>query len=305
MSTSITQKLITILGPTASGKSEFAVRIAQQINGEIISADSRQVYRGLNIGTGKITKKEMCGIKHYCLDAVDPKKLYTVDDYKKDALEAIKKIQKKGKTPILVGGTGFYIDSILYKTNLPAVKPNIKLRAQLEKKSLTELFTLLKKLDPRRARSIDRYNSRRLIRAIEIIKATGKPIPINEKTSRFDTHIIGIHLPKDELQARISKRVDSMIRRGLIKETQKLIKTKVPRRRIEEFGFEYRYPLLYLDGKISKKEMTERIKIETWHYAKRQMTWFKRNQNIYWATSTPGAEKYIKKTYYNVPCLKH
>ena len=164
------RKIIVILGPTASGKSALAVKIAKKINGEIISADSRQVYKGLDIGSGKITKKEMGGISHYCLDIVSRKKIFTVVDFKKCADKAIEEIFAKNKTPIIVGGTGLYIQAIVDNIVLPKVKPDWKLRKELEKKTTEEMFAMLKKLDPKRAKNIDAKNPRRLIRAIKISK---------------------------------------------------------------------------------------------------------------------------------------
>ena len=164
------RKIIIILGPTASGKSELAVKMARKIGGEIISADSRQVYKGLNIGSGKITKKEMRGVPHYCLDIASPKKVFTAVDFKKCAEKAIKDIQSRDKTPIICGGTGFYIGVITGAIDIPEIKPNWKLRKKLEKMPTEKLFKMLKKLDHARARNIDAKNPRRLIRAIEIAK---------------------------------------------------------------------------------------------------------------------------------------
>src|SRR3990167_3851819 len=170
----MSRKIIVILGPTASGKSALAVKLAKKFNGEVISADSRQVYKGLNIGTGKITRKEMGGVPHYCLDVVSPKKIFTVADFKKCAEKAIEKIFAKNKTPIIVGGTGLYIQAVVDNITLPEVKPNWKLRKELEKKTTEEMFKMLKKLDPERAKTIDAKNPRRLIRAIKTAEALGK-----------------------------------------------------------------------------------------------------------------------------------
>ncbi|MBI4708741.1 MAG: tRNA (adenosine(37)-N6)-dimethylallyltransferase MiaA [Candidatus Portnoybacteria bacterium] len=172
------QKLIIVLGPTASGKSDLAVSLAKKINGEVISADSRQVYKGLDIGSGKITKEEMQGIPHCLLGVADPKRRFSVAQYKKLAQVAIKKIQRQGKIPIICGGTGFYIQAVVDNIALPEVKPDWKLRKQLEKFNTDELFKKLKKLDPRRSRNIDSHNQRRLIRALEIVIKSGKPVPL-------------------------------------------------------------------------------------------------------------------------------
>src|SRR3989344_1677449 len=186
-------KIIVILGQTASGKSELAVKLAKKINGEIISADSRQVYKGLNIGSGKITKKEMRGIRHHLLDVTNPKRTFTVSQYQKLAKKAIQKILNKGKTPIICGGTGLYIDALIYDYYLPEVAPQLKLRKKLEKLSTEELFKKLQKLDFHRAKNIDKNNRRRLIRALEIVLITGKTVPkLKERESGFDVLKIGI-----------------------------------------------------------------------------------------------------------------
>jgi tRNA dimethylallyltransferase len=281
-------KIIVILGPTASGKSELAVRLAHKINSEIISADSRQVYKGLNIGTGKITRKEMRGIKHHCLDVASPKKIYTALDFKRCAEKAIEDIFSRGKTPIICGGTGFYIDVALGKIQPAGVPPNWKMRKKLEKKSSEELFKMLRKLNPKWAKNIDRHNPRRLIRAIEITKKLGSPstttVVDNDNGCRFLQ--IGIKLPEKELKKRIEKRVRKMIKNGLINEVKKLRKQELSWKRLYELGFEYKYPALFLQGKISKSEMLKRMILENWHYAKRQMTWFKRDKKIIWSNSS-------------------
>lgn len=284
-------KIIVILGPTASGKSELAVRLARQLAGEIISADSRQVYKGMKIGTGQISKKEMRGIKHYCIDYVSPKKRYTVVDFKKCAERAIKDILSRGKTPIICGGTGFYISAITDGTEIPEVKPNWKLRKKLEKITVEKLFEMLKKLNPARAKNIDAKNPRRLIRAIEIVKtrkfnsSTHASIFnfLNDPTAsprvpELNFLLFGIKLPEKKLKKRIEKRIKKMIRGGLIREAKKLRDSGLSWKRLYELGFEYRYPALFLQSKISKQEMLKRMLLENWHYAKRQMTWFKKYQ---------------------------
>ena len=277
------RKIIVILGPTASGKSTLGVKLAKKINGEIISADSRQVYKGMDIGSGKITKKEMRGVPHYCINIVSPKKIFTVVDFKKYADKAIEKIFAKNKTPIIVGGTGLYIQAIVDNIILPEVKPNWKLRKELEKKTTAEIFEMLKKLDQRRAKNIDAKNPRRLIRAIEIAKTLGK-VPKLKPISRRDLDIaqFGIKLPDDVLKKNIEKRVKKMLKDGLVAETKKLKKNGLSWKRIYELGFEYKYPSLFLQNKINKKEMLAKMLTENWQYAKRQMTWFKRDKRIEW-----------------------
>ncbi len=290
----MSRKTIVILGPTASGKSALAVKIAKKINGEIISADSRQVYKGLNIGTGKITKKEMGGIPHYCLDIVSPKKIFTVADFKKCADEAIEKIFARNKTPIIVGGTGLYIQAIVDNIVLPEVKPDWKLRKELEKKTTEEMFAMLKKLDSERAKKIDRKNPRRLIRAIEIAKELGKIPNLAVKPPSWEFLQVGIKLPDEILKKNIEKRIKKMLKNGLIAETKKLKNSGLSWKRIYELGFEYKYPALFLQNKISKEEMLEKIILENWQYAKRQMTWFKRDKRIKWISKEKQAEKLIK-----------
>ena len=272
-----------ILGPTASGKSALGVKLAKKINGEIISADSRQVYKGLDIGSGKITRKEMGGIPHYCLDIFSPKKIFTVVDFKKCAEKAIEKIFAKNKIPIIVGGTGLYIQAIVDNIVLPEVKPNWKLRKELEKKTTEEMFGMLKKLDPERARNIDAKNPRRLIRAIEIAKKLGKTPKLMSMSRRdLDIRQIGIKLPDEILKINIEKRIKKMLKNGLVAETKKLKSSVLPWKRIYELGFEYKYPALFLQNKISKDEMLAKMLIENRQYSKRQMTWFKRDKRIKW-----------------------
>ena len=272
-----------ILGPTASGKSALGVKLAKKINGEIISADSRQVYKGLDIGSGKITRKEMGGIPHYCLDIFSPKKIFTVVDFKKCAEKAIEKIFAKNKIPIIVGGTGLYIQAIVDNIVLPEVKPNWKLRKELEKKTTEEMFGMLKKLDPERARNIDAKNPRRLIRAIEIAKKLGKTPKLMSMSRRdLDIRQIGIKLPDEILKKNIEKRIKKMLKNGLVAETKKLKSSVLPWKRIYELGFEYKYPALFLQNKISKDEMLAKMLIENRQYSKRQMTWFKRDKRIKW-----------------------
>ncbi len=296
----MSRKIIVILGPTASGKSALAVKIARRINGEIISADSRQVYKNLNIGAGKITKKEMKGVPHHCIDIVSPKKIFTVVDFKKCAEEAIEKIFGKNKTPIIVGGTGLYIQAIVDNVSLPEVKPDWKLRKKLEKKTTAEMFEMLKKLDPERAKNIDAKNPRRLIRAIEIAKELGFVPKITAPISRFNLDIgqIGIMLPDEILKKNIEKRIRKMIGRGLVAETKKLRKSGLSWKRIYELGFEYKYPALFLRGKIGKDEMLAKMLIENWRYAKRQMTWFSAHGG-----SASGGKRDKRITWINYPTL--
>jgi len=289
-------KLITILGPTASGKSELAVRLAQKFNGEIISADSRQVYKGMDIGTGKVRKKEMKGIPHYLLDVANPKRRFTVAQYRKLAVNAINKIFKKRKLPILCGGTGFYIQAIVDGIIIPEVPPDWRLRKKLEKKSVKELYHILKKLDPRRAKTIEKDNPRRLIRAIEVVMKTKKPVPVLKiNPLPYPVLIIGIKKEKKELSSLIKRRLLKRLRKGMIAEVKRLKNSGLSWKRLEEFGLEYRYIAQYLQRKIKYNEMLEKIQKESEQFAKRQMTWFKRDKRIKWIKKQPKAEKLVKE----------
>ncbi|MEK7669342.1 MAG: tRNA (adenosine(37)-N6)-dimethylallyltransferase MiaA [Patescibacteria group bacterium] len=281
-------KIIVIVGPTSSGKSDIAVALAKKFKGEIISADSRQVYKGLDIGTGKITKKEMRGVPHHLLDVCSPKKRFTASDFNKLAQKAIKEIIARKKIPIICGGTGFYIDALLGDKQIPEVPPNPKLRKILEKKTVEELFKILKKLDLVRASNIDVKNPRRLVRAIEICEAIGKVPKLqiqnskSEIRNKFKIIKIGIKISNEELKKRINKRIDKWFKMGLLKEVKNLHKNGLSWKRMGEIGLEYKIVASYLQNKISKEEMILRMQTETYQYAKRQMTWFKRDKNIVW-----------------------
>ena len=297
-------KIIALIGPTASGKSELAVQIAKEFNGEIISADSRQIYRGLDIGSTRVPGKwQRVGsdppkegqtlqrfiyktIPHHCLDFVSPEKTYTVAEFKKRAECAIKKIIGRGKTPIIVGGTGLWVDTLVYDMSLPEVPPNKRSRKNLSSKNMLELLAILKKLDPNRARNVDAQNPRRLIRAIEVARALGK-VPLLKKQSPYRALWLGLNPPPNILDKRIRDRARKMIQKGIIKEAKKLLTQGVPRSRLQEFGFEYRAALDYIDQKITKDELYARLVRDTLRYAKRQMRWFKRNPEIHWITKLP------------------
>ena len=281
-----------ILGPTASGKSDLAVKIAKKFNGEVISADSRQVYKGLDIGTGKITKKEMGEVPHHLLNVANLKRKFTVVQYRKLALKAIDKILKKDKIPILCGGTGFYIQAVIDGILIPTVKPDWKLRKKLEKKSAKELYKILKKLDPRRAKTIEKENPRRLIRAIEIVMKTKKPVPSLKKNPLpYPVLILGIKKQDKELKNLIKKRFLKWLKMGLIAEVKKLRKSGFSWKKIEEFGLHYQVIAQYLQEKLIYQKMIENSLNELENYAKRQMTWFKKDRRILWVKNYQQAEK--------------
>jgi len=302
-------KIIVILGPTASGKSDLAIAIAKKFNGEIISADSRQVYREMDIGTGKVprdknTKYKILntryfyqGILHHLLNVASPKYRFTVAQYKKLALAAIKKIQYQNKIPILCGGTGFYIRAITDNLAIPEVKPDLKLRAQLEKKSTAELFSKLEQFDPVRAATIDSQNPRRLIRALEIVYKTNTTVPGLKPDPQFDVLFIGVKKSPAQLKKLIHARLLKRIKQGLVREVENLRKSGVSWKRLDDFGLEYRWVAKFLQKKISREEMILRLQKDIEHYAKRQMTWFKKypGKKVHWVSNKNQAERLIKK----------
>ncbi|MEN9649620.1 MAG: tRNA delta(2)-isopentenylpyrophosphate transferase, tRNA dimethylallyltransferase [Candidatus Parcubacteria bacterium] len=287
-------KLLVVLGPTAVGKSDLAVELALRFNGEVISADSRQVYKQLDIGTGKITKKEMKKVPHHLLDVVSAKKVFSVSDFQKKAMSAADDIISRGKLPILCGGTGFYIQSLVDGVVLPEVPPNEALRKKLSKKSAEKLYDMLLKIDQERAADIDKHNPVRLIRAIEIAKALGR-VPKAVYNSPFSTLQIGLDISDELLKAKIHKRLLARLKKGMLKEAQNLHAAGLSWKRMEMLGLEYRYMALFLQKKISKQEMIERLTFDIWHYAKRQRTWFKRDARIKWFSPTPKDLKKISK----------
>lgn len=274
--------VIAIVGPTASGKTSLSIEIARLIGGEIISADSRQVYTGLNIGSGKVTKREMRGVPHHLLDIASPKRTLSVVQYERLATRAIKDILKRGKIPIICGGTGLYVDAVLTNAFFPEVPPNPELRKKLEMLSTEKLFKKLEKLDPKRAETIDAQNPRRLIRAIEIATALGNVPERTEPTPRYNTLWIGLTMPKEELEDRIHGRLITRMRHGMVAEAKRLHSEGLSWKRMDSLGLEYRFLAQLLTGKLSREKMIELLNIAIRQFSKRQMMWFKRNTNIKW-----------------------
>ena len=275
-------KIIVVLGPTASGKSDLAVDLALKFDGEIISTDSRQVYTGLDIGSGKIIPEEMKGIPHYLLDEFDPSDVFTVAQFKDKAEKIIEDILVRGKVPILAGGTGLYISAIVDGVIFPKVGENKELRNELEKLSNEELFERLQKLDSRRAGEIDAQNPRRLIRAIEIATQLGQVPKLGSPTSKWNVLQIGIKTDNDILKERIAKRFYKRVEAGIVEEAEELHKKCLSYERMHEIGLAHKYIVLYLQNKISKEDFIQASIKEEQRYAKRQMTWFKRDTRIQW-----------------------
>lgn len=269
-------KIIVVCGPTATGKSDRAVELARLYNGEIISADSRQVYKGLDIGSGKITTKEMRGVPHYMLDVASPLRTYSVARFQKKAQVHIADILKRGKVPIICGGTGFYIDAIIFNTEFPKVTSDALLRKKLEQKSVEELFKVLQKKDSRRAKIIDRHNKVRLVRALEIIATLGK-VPKLSKKLMYNVERVYLDFPDDVLKERIHVRLLKRMKQGMLAEAKRLHANGMSWKRMEKLGLEYRFLALVLQKQMTKVEFAAELELASWHYAKRQRTWFKKS----------------------------
>ncbi len=276
------KSLVAVVGPTSSGKSDVAVDIALNFNGEVVSADSRQVYKGLDLGSGKITEEEMRGVPHFMLDVASPETRYTVQQYKKDAEEIIKKIHDRNHLPVVCGGTGFYISALIDNITFPKVGPDSDFRKRCEEEDPATLFEELKKKDPRRASEIDPENKVRVIRALEIVKHFGSVPEVEKKGSLYESLMIGLELSSDELRDRIEMRLIKRIDAGMIEEAERLHKEGLSFERMEELGLEYRFLGRHLKGDISKKEMIEEIEKASMQYVKRQRTWFKKDDRIEW-----------------------
>ena len=282
--------VIVICGPTASGKTALSIELAKRMNGEIVSADSMQIYKDMNIGSAKVTPEEMQEIKHYLIDCVSPDERYSVANYKQDAKKAIEEIISKGKTPIVVGGTGLYIDALIYEIEYKDIKINEEYRKQLEeikeKDGLEVLYKKALEIDPKAMEKISPNDYKRITRILEIYEATGKNKTEQEAESRlnevpYNYKVFAIDYDREKLYERINKRVDIMIEKGLINEVKSLLE------KYNEFptamqGLGYKEVKQYLDGELSKKEMVEKIKQESRRYAKRQFTWFRKNKQTRW-----------------------
>ena len=293
--------VIVICGPTASGKTALSIELAKKINGEIVSADSMQIYKDMDIGSAKVTVDEMQGIKHYLIDQVYPNERYSVANYKQDAKNAIKEILEKGKIPIVVGGTGLYIDSLIYEIEYKDIKINEEYRKQLEKirdeQGLEVLYKKALEIDPKAMEKISANDFKRITRVLEIYEATGKTKTEQEEESRLNENpynykVFAINYDREKLYERINKRVDIMMEKGLVEEVQNLLN------KYSEFptamqGLGYKEVKQYLDGELSKEEMIEKIKQESRRYAKRQFTWFRKNKQTIWINGEESTQKNI------------
>lgn len=283
MRVEMNNRVIAVVGATASGKTSYAIELAKKINGEIISADSRLVYKGMDIGTAKPTIDEMQEIPHYMIDVVEPEYNYSVGLYVKEAKKHITDIISRGKVPIVVGGTGLYFRVLLENYDLPDVKPDYELRKELSSYSYEELLEMLTKLDEKASNSVEKNDKKKLIRYIEIIKLAGKPLDLvrGVKEKEFNVEWVGLNFPREILYDRINKRVDLMIEQGLIDETKKLLQKHGRISNITD-TIGYREVLSYLDGELSLDDAKDKLKQNTRNYAKRQLTWFRKNEQINW-----------------------
>ena len=285
------QKVVVICGPTASGKTALSIELAKRINGEIVSADSMQIYDEMNIGTAKPDQEEMQGIKHYLIGNIKPTNRYSVSEFKKDAISAIKEIISKGKMPIVVGGTGLYVNSLVYGIDYPEIQTNLEYRKELEKiveeKGLQYLFEKAVEIDKEAMKNISPNDKKRILRVLEIYKETGKTKTELERESRkngipYDYKIFAINMPREILYDRINRRVDIMIEKGLINEVSSLYEKYGESMLTSMQAIGYKEVVEFLKGNCTKEEMIEKIKMETRRYAKRQLTWFRKIENIQW-----------------------
>ncbi len=283
--------LIVILGPTASGKTALGVALAKRFMGVVLSADSRQVYRGMDVGTAKASRREMLGVPHYLLDIASPKRTFTVAQFQKHALTTLRPLP--ASTPIMVvGGSPFYIEAILNPAPFPHVTPDRALRRRLGRRSTAQLFALLKKKDPKRAASIDRNNPDRLIRALEIVSALGS-VPTRPETSPYRILKIGLNPPRGELYRRIDRRVDARMP-GILTETKRLHQNGLSWQRLEQFGLEYRWATRILTNNVSRAEGISRLKGDIHAFARRQLTWWRKDREIKWIAKTTQAKRLVR-----------
>ncbi len=274
-------KVVAVVGPTSSGKTALSIEIAKHFHGEVISADSRQVYKRLDIGTGKVTTEEMGGVPHHLLDLAEVSEVYTGKDFVRDATSAIQKITRTEHLPIIAGGTFFYVDLLRGKIQAAPVEPNPTFRDSLEDYSDNELLELLQTKDPRRAAEVDPNNRRRIVRALEIIETLGSVPEQKDVGSNYDWLVIGIETDKEALRKKFGQRLESWLKLGLLEEVHEM-REELSNERFLELGFEYTLTAEYLDEQISKEEFFEKFEQKNWQYAKRQMTWLKKDASIEW-----------------------
>lgn len=313
MAVSLTEEktpLVIIAGPTASGKSAAAVELALRMNGAVVSADSMQVYRGMDIGTAKVTREEMCGVAHYLIDCADPDENWNVVLFQKKAREAVQTVRSAGKLPILCGGTGFYIQALLYDIDFTQMEENTSLRSRYEALAAEEgpeaLHKILKEKDPASAAAIHPNNVKRVIRALEFAQESGSSIAAHnleqrQRQSAYNSVFLVLTMDRKRLYERIDYRVDLMMKQGLLDEVKKLREMGIKRDSTSMQGIGYKQIFSYLEGDCSLEEAVRLIKRDTRHFAKRQLTWFRREKNVIWVDidqfeSTEALYDHLQKT---------
>lgn len=298
-------KVLVIAGPTASGKTGIAIELAKRLNGEIVSADSMQIYKYMNIGTAKPTEEEKCGVLHHMMDFLEVGDKFSVAQYKDMAMKCIEDILSRGKVPIVVGGTGLYINSITEEVNYnEKAEENSEIRSELEKEAMQygnqKLYDELKKIDPEASKKIHLNDTKRIVRALEVFRETGITITEHQKMSKqndkkYDYKIVGLYVEREELYERINKRVDLMVSQGLLKEAEDIIKMIENKGRLTSFqAIGYKEFVPYFKGEIGFDEAVENVKRESRRYAKRQITWFKRTNGLKWFDIRNGIDKNIE-----------
>lgn len=312
MSSVAKPRVVAVVGPTASGKTDLALELARLFDGEIVSCDSMQIYRGMDIGTAKPTKAEMSLIKHHMIDIAEPSEPFSAADYAPLAKEAVLDIISRGKLPIFCGGTGLYLDSVLYANEYADTETDPEVRKALfdeaNEKGATALWERLLSVDPKSAEAIHPNNIKRVIRALEIYITSGITKAEWDRRSRltpppFDSVIIALERPRDELYERIDKRVDLMLKAGLEKEVRELVDSgKLPLDSTAAQAIGYKEFISYFEGTITLDEVSERIKQATRHYAKRQLTWFKRNKAVNWIKSEENFEVIVNNAKILLTC---
>lgn len=297
-------RVIVIAGPTASGKTGLSVEVAKQLHTEIVSADSMQIYRGMNVGTAKVTQEEMCGIPHHMIDIVSPMENYNVSRYVEDANPIVDAILAKGKIPVIAGGTGLYINSLVYGYDLAPIPSDEKVRAEItalyEEKGGEYLLGELRKIDPKTAERLHPNNARRLIRALEVYRISGTTISDQEERTKnapkpYDVKFFVLDTDRDKLYERINRRVDVMLKNGLVEEVKTLLESGIPKTNTSMQAIGYKEIVEYLDGFLTLDEAVEKLKMESRRYAKRQLTWFRRNEGTHWLEATLPKDELVRQ----------
>ena len=277
--------LVVVLGPTASGKSALGIALALHFNGEIVSADSRQVYRGLDIGTAKVTAEEQALVPHHLIDVADVRETFTVSQFQQQAITTINDILARSRQSFLVGGSPHYIQAVVDNLHIPSIPPQPALRAELAARPLSELLAQLEELDPQSAAVIDRNNPRRVIRALEVCLISGRAFSEQRRMAAplYESLLLGIEWPREALYKRIDMRVDERMQQGMVQEVRNLLDQGISHERLEALGLEYRFISLWLRGEFtSEAEMVQRLKYAIHDFTRRQLTWFRKDKRILW-----------------------